>query len=58
MKTKKAEGLDKTTNKLLIAAGYTINELLLYTFNLVLATGIFPDDLKQSRVTPIFQGRR
>jgi hypothetical protein len=55
MKTKKAEGPDKITNKLLKAAGYTIYESLLYIFNLVLVTGIFPDDLKQSRVTPIFK---
>jgi hypothetical protein len=55
MKTNKAEGLDKITTKLLKAAGYTIYESLLYIFNLVLVTGIFPDDLKQSRVTPIFK---
>ncbi len=55
MKTKKAAGPDKITNKLLKAAGYTIYESLLYIFNLVLVTGIFPEDLKQSRVTPIFK---
>ena len=32
-----------------------IYEALLYIFNLVLVTGIFQDDLKQSRVTPIFK---
>jgi retron-type reverse transcriptase len=40
---------------LLNAAGYTIYESLLYIINLVLATGIFPDNLKQSRVTPIIK---
>ena len=55
MKAKKAEGPDKITIKLLKTAGYTIYESLLYIFNLVLVTGIFPDDLKQSRVTPIFK---
>jgi hypothetical protein len=55
VKTKKAEGPDKITNKLLKAAGYTIYESLFYIFNLVLVTGIFPDDLKESRVTPIFK---
>jgi hypothetical protein len=55
MKTKKAERPDKITIKLLKTAGYTIYESLLYIFNLVLVTGIFPDDLKQSRVTAIFK---
>ena len=55
--TKNAEGPDKIRNKLLKAAGCTIYESLLYTYNLVLVTGIFPDDLKQSIVTPIFKDR-
>ncbi len=38
MKTKKAAGPDKITNKLLKAAGYTIYESLLYISNLVLVT--------------------
>ena len=42
-------------NSQIKAASYTIYESLLYIYNLVLVTGIFPDDLKQSRVTPIFK---
>ena len=38
---------DKITNKLLKAAGQSICETLLYIFNLVLETGIFPADLKK-----------
>ena len=34
---------------------HPVYESLLYIFNFVLVTGIFPDDLKQSRVTPIFK---
>ena len=55
LKLSKASGLDKISNKLLKAAGYTINESLLYIFNLVLATGIFPDELKMAKVTPIYK---
>lgn len=48
-------GPDKITIKLLKAAGYTRYESLLYIFNLVLVTGIFLDDLKQSRVILILK---
>ena len=55
LKLSKASGLDKISNKLLKAAGYTINESLLYIFNLVLPTGVFPDELKMAKVTPIYK---
>ena len=55
LKPSKASGLDKITNTQLKAAEYTINETLLYIFNLVLATGIFPDDFKIAKVTPIYK---
>jgi hypothetical protein len=42
-------------DKILKAAGYTINESLLFIFNLALATGIFPDELKMAKVTPIYK---
>jgi hypothetical protein len=55
LKLSKASGLDKISNKLLKAAGYTINESLLFIFNLALATGIFPDELEMAKVTPIYK---
>ena len=47
--------LSKISNKLLKPAGQSICETLLYIFNLVLETGIFPEDLKQAKVTPVFK---
>ena len=52
IKLNKSVGLDKISNKLLKAAGQSICETLLYIFNLILETGIFPEDLKQAKVTP------
>ena len=46
---------DEITNKLLKAAGQSICETLLYIFNLVLETGIFPADLKMGNVTTVFK---
>ena len=45
--------MDKISNKLLKAAGQSICETLLYIFNLILEIGIFPEDLKQAKVTPV-----
>ena len=47
--------MDKISNKLLKAAGQSICEALLYIFNLILETGIFPEDLKQDKLTPVFR---
>ena len=55
MKTNKAEGSDKITIKLLNAAGYTIYESLLCVFLTWCWLIDWMDDLKQSRVTPIFK---
>ena len=55
IKLNKSTGLDKISNKLLKAAGQSICETLLYIFNLILETGIFPEDLKQAKVTPVFK---
>ena len=49
----KAPGLDKISNKLIKAAGNAIYDPLLHVFNLILDTGIFPEDLKLTRVTSI-----
>ena len=54
MKVSKSSGLDKISSKLLKAAGNSIIESLTYLFNLVLNTGIFPDDMKLAKVTPIY----
>ena len=51
----KAPGLDKISRKLLKAAGNCIIESLVYIFNLVLNTGIFPDEMKLAKVTPIYK---
>ena len=45
----------RLTAVLLIAAGDSIIEPLIYLFNLVLNTGIFPDDMKLAKVTPIYK---
>ncbi len=52
IKASKAPGLDKISGKLLKAPGDSIIESLIYLFNLVLNTGIFPDDMKLAKVTP------
>ena len=55
MKVSKSSGLDKISSKLLKAAGSSTIESLTYLFNLVLNTGIFPDDMKLAKVTPIYK---
>ena len=52
----KAPGLDKIPNKLIKLAGEAIYDSFLYIFNLVLDTGVFPDDLKLAKITPIYKG--
>ena len=53
IKRNKAPGLDRKTNKLIKVAGEAIHDSLLHIFNLVLQTGIFPDKLKLSKITPV-----
>ena len=55
IKNGKSAGLDKISNKLLLAAGETIVNSLTYIFNLSINTGIFPDDMKLAKVTPIYK---
>ena len=55
IKDGKSAGLDKISNKLLIAPGETIVISSTYIFNLSINTGIFPNDLKLAKVTPIFK---
>ncbi|CAB4037327.1 Hypothetical predicted protein, partial [Paramuricea clavata] len=56
VKASKAPGrIDKISSKLLKGAGDSIIESLMYLFNLVLNTGIFPDDMRLAKVTPIYK---
>jgi hypothetical protein len=56
MKMRKSTGLDKSSTKLIKQAGDTITGSLLEVFiNLSLGTGIFPDDWKFAKVTPIYK---
>ena len=54
-KSGKSAGLDKISNKLLKAAGKTIITSLQHIFNLSIDTGIFPDEMKHTKVTPIYK---
>jgi hypothetical protein len=58
MKTCKSAGIDKISVKLIQAAGKTILKSLKDIFNLSFNTGIFPDDWKIARVTPIYKSDR
>jgi hypothetical protein len=51
----KSTGLDKISTQLVKQADETIFESLAYIFNLSLETGIFPDDWKLAKVTPIYK---
>ena len=55
MQIGESTGLDKISAKLIKQAGDTITESLLGVFNLSLRTGIFPDDWKFAKVTPIYK---
>ena len=54
-KATKSSGIDKISIKLLQAAGDSIIDSLTYIFNLSLNTGIFPDDLKYAKISPIYK---
>ena len=54
MEIGKSTGLDKISTKL-VKQAETIFEPLAYINNLSLETGIFPDDWKLSKVTPIYK---
>ena len=55
MKAKRSAGIDKISVQLLQEAGTTILESLHYIFNLSIKSGIFPEDWKTARVTPIYK---
>ena len=58
MKTAKSSGYDKISVKLSQAAGGAIVVPLTYIFNQSLKTGIFPDDWKIAKVTPIHKSEK
>ncbi len=58
MKTAKSSGYDKISVKLLQAAGGAIAVPVTYIFNQSLKTGIFPDDWKIAKVTPIHKSEK
>ena len=55
LKACKATGLDKIPAKILKLSANIIAPSLTFIFNLSLATGIYIDEWKQARVTPIFK---
>ena len=55
LKANKTTGLDKIPHKTLKLSGSIVAPSLTYFFNLSLATGIYIDDWKCARVTPIFK---
>ena len=52
----KAVGLDNMPNKLLKMAAQVVAPSLTGIFSASIRTGIFPNEWKASRVTPIFKG--
>ena len=55
LKACKATGLDKIPAKILKLSADIIEPSLTFIFNVSLATGIYIDEWKQARVTPIFK---
>jgi hypothetical protein len=55
LKANKYTGLDKIPVKILKLASDIIAPSLTFIFNLSLATGIYVDDWKHARVTPIYK---
>ena len=55
LKNKESSGIDKLSNKHIKAAKHVIAKPLTLMINQMLNTGIFPDKLKQSKVTLIFK---
>ena len=55
LKANKTTGLDKIPAKILKLSASIAAPSLTYIFNLSLATGIYIDDWKRARVTPIFK---
>ena len=56
MVPKSSTDIDGLSTKLLKTLKYELSAPLLHLFNLSIATGIFPTELKTSRIIPIFKG--
>ena len=55
IKSKKSPGIDGISTRLLKDASVVVAESLVSIFNLSLQTGIFPDDWKLAKVSPVFK---
>ena len=55
LKTNKATGIDDISAKYLKLSASVISQPLATILNLSITNGIFPDDLKKAKVTPIFK---
>ena len=58
LKNKESSGIDGISNKLLKIAKNQITKPLTLIINQMIKTGIFPDKLKISRVTPIYKANK
>lgn len=56
LKRNVAAGIDEITANVIIHVAHEISEVLAYLLNLTLSDGIFPEELKIARVTPIHKG--
>ena len=55
LKTNKATGIDDISAKYLKLSASVVSQPLATILNLSITNGIFPDDLKKAKVTPIFK---
>ena len=55
LKMNKSAGYDDISFNIVKKCFGVLHKPLLYLFNLSLQTGIFPDELKISRITPLFK---
>ena len=53
----KATGLDNISSKLIKISADIITAFMTDIFNVAITTGIFPDEWKIARVTPVFKSR-
>ena len=56
LKTNKSPGYDGISSNVIQQCSGTLNRPLHYIYNISLQTGVFPEEMKIARVTPIFKG--
>ena len=56
LKTNKSPGYDGIGSNVIKQCFGTLNRPLHYIYNIYLQTGVFPEEIKIARVTPIFKG--